>query len=144
QHCKPPGEPRQQMLVQRRRVDELDRLPNKGFDQHAACLLTRDAARAKIKERGLVEIADRGAVTTLHVVGVDFQLWLGVDRRARSEHKVAAELVRIDLLRARSYGDAALKGAVSAPGGNSFENFAGFAARRPVVDRGEDVHLLAA
>jgi hypothetical protein len=82
-------------------------------------------------------------VAAFHVVGVDFELGLGVDRRARAQHEVAAELVRIDLLGTRPNRDAALKGAVGAPRGNSLENFASFAARCHVVDRGDDVCLLA-
>ena len=78
-----------------------------------------------------------------HVVGVDLELGLGVDRRARAKHQVAAELVRIDLLGARPHRDAALKGAVGAPGSNPFEDLAGFAAGCRVVDRGDHVHLLA-
>ena len=78
-----PAETAEQMLAHGAVLDLLDRLAQKALDQHAAGLLGRDAARAQIEQRRLVEIADRGAVAALDVVGVDFEFGLGVDDRAR-------------------------------------------------------------
>ena len=50
----------------------------------------------------------------------------------------------VDLLRAGTHGDAALKGAVGAPRGDAFEHLAGLAARRRVIDRRQNVGLLMA
>ena len=89
----------QQMLPERRLLDESRPPPAaKAVDQHAPRFSARDAAGSQIEERRLIEIADAGAVAALDIVGVDFELGLGVDRRAPAEHQVAAELVRIDLL----------------------------------------------
>ena len=68
-----------------------------------------NAAGAQVEQRRFVEVADCRPVAAFHVVGKDFELWLRIDRRARAENQIAAHLVRIDLLRARSYRDAALK-----------------------------------
>src|SRR5947207_3357335 len=81
--------PRVQVLAQCGLLDQLDRLPGESFDQHSARLVAWDAAGAQIKKRRLVEIADGGAVAAFHVVGVDFEFGLGVDRRTRAEHQVA-------------------------------------------------------
>src|SRR5271157_1522582 len=106
-------------------------------------LLAPDAAGGQVEERRFIKVADRGAMAALDVICVDLELGLSVDRRSRAQHQVSAELVRIDLLRARPNCDAALKGTVRPPGGNPLKHFAGFAARSRMVDSGDDVRLLA-
>src|SRR5690242_3181304 len=75
-------QPRTQVLAQRRLLNQLQRLPSEGFDQQPARLVSRDAAGAQVKQRRLVEIADRSAMAAFNVIGIDFELWLGIDRRA--------------------------------------------------------------
>src|SRR5579862_825952 len=58
----PPPDARQQMLAQRRCLDERYRVADKGFDQYPARLGFGNAAGAQIEERIRVEIADGGAV----------------------------------------------------------------------------------
>ena len=78
------------------------------------------------------------------VVGIDFELGLGVDCRARAEHQITAELVRVGLLCARADRYAALKGAMGASGCHPFEHFVGLAPWRRMVDRGQNVRFLTA
>ena len=49
--------------------------------EHHACLRQRDAARAQVEQRLLVQPANGGAVRRLHLVGVDLQHRLRVDFR---------------------------------------------------------------
>ena len=78
----------------------LDRLAQKASISMRRASSRRDAAGAQIEQRRLVEVADRGAMAAFDVVGEDFELGLGVDRGAPAEQQVAAELLRIGLLRA--------------------------------------------
>src|SRR5260370_9750954 len=78
------------------------------------------------------------------IVGIDFELGLGVDCRARAQHQVTAELMGVDLLRAGTHRNAALKGAVGPPRGYPSEDFAGLAARRHMIHCRQNVGLLTA
>src|SRR4051794_20186908 len=120
-----PAETGEQMRAHGAVSDFLDRLAQKALDQHAAGLLGRDAARAKIEQRGLVEIADRRTVRASDVVGIYFQLGLRVDDGAAADYQIAALLARIGLLRALADHHAALKRAVSAIGRNALDEFTG-------------------
>ena len=60
-------------------VDPLDGLAQEGLDQDVPRPGLRDAARAQIEERRVVELAGGRAVAALDVVGVDLKLRLGVD-----------------------------------------------------------------
>src|SRR5207244_5611336 len=138
------ADPRQQVPAQQGRVDKLHRLLNKSLDKHSTRLRIRDSAGAQVKERRLVEITDCGTMAALYVIGEDLELGLGVDRCPRAQHQILAELVCVDLLCPGAHRDAALEGAVSAPGGHSFEYFASFAARRCMIYRSKNVGLLTA
>ena len=59
----------------------VDALARKRLQQQAARLRLVNAAGAEIEQRVLLDLADGGAVGALHVVGVDFELRLGVDLR---------------------------------------------------------------
>src|SRR5215813_2101321 len=129
------------MLAHRRWTHRLKRLANKSPDQHLPRLLLSDAAGFHVEECRFIEIANRSPMAALYVVGIDLELWLGIDRGARAEHQVLTELVRVNLLSVRPNNNAALEGAVRPPRGDPFEDFAGLTAGRGVVDGGNDIPL---
>src|SRR3954454_7175318 len=128
-----PAEAAEQMRAHGAVPDFLDRLAQKSLDQHAAGLLGRDAARAQIEQRGLVEIADCRAVGAFDVVSVDFEFGLRVDDGAAADHQVAALLARIGLLRTLADDHAALKRAVSAIERNALDESRALPASRGVI-----------
>ena len=58
-----------------------------------------DAAAFEIEEGVAVELADRGAMRAFDVVGEDFELGLGVDRRRAGEQQALQRLLAVGLLR---------------------------------------------
>src|SRR5438045_94709 len=134
----------QQMRADREVLDRFHRLAQKAVDQHSPRLLGRDAARLQIKQRRLVEIADTGAVAAFDVVGVDFELGLGVDDGAPADDQVAAQLVGVGLLRVLAHDDSPLEGAVRAIGRDALDQLAAMPAGNAVVYFGDDVRLVAA
>src|SRR5262249_40408069 len=66
-------------------------------------------ARAQVKQRIFVDLADGGAMRALHIVGVDFQLWLGIDLSLIGEQQVAIGLLGISLLRVFMNDNASVK-----------------------------------
>ena len=58
-----------------------------------------NATRAQVKEGVFVELADGGSVRTLDVVGVDFELGLGVDLGRLREQEILIGLVGVGFLR---------------------------------------------
>ena len=65
----------------------------------ASGLVGRDAAAFEVEERGPVELADGGAMRAFDVVGEDFELGLGVDRRGAGEQQALQRLLAVGLLR---------------------------------------------
>src|SRR5207302_3342614 len=94
-----PDQAPHQVFAQGRVGDLLDRLAQEALDQHPPRLVFGYAAGAQVEQRRLVEFADAGAVGAFDVVGIDFQLRLGVDHGAAAEDQIAAQLMRVDLLR---------------------------------------------
>ena len=65
--------------------------------------------RAQVKELVVVELADRRAVRVFDVVGVDFELWLGVDFGVAREQQIVVGLPGVGLLRAGTDDDFAVE-----------------------------------
>src|SRR3546814_19493986 len=61
-----------------------------------------------------VDLADRGAVAALHVVGVDLQLRLAVDLRLPRQEERPVELIAVGALGVRTDDDLALEDAAGA------------------------------
>src|SRR3954469_8797130 len=120
-----PAETAEQMGAHGAVLDFLDRLAQKPFNQHAAGFLGRDAARAQVEQRGLVEIADRGAMSASDIISVDFEFGLRIDDGAAADDQIAALLARIGLLRALAHDHAALKRTVPAIERNALDEFDG-------------------
>ena len=78
----------------------LYRLRQEGADQNQFCFLFRNAARAQIKQRIVIQRADRRTVTAQHVVGEDFEfgfrIGFGVRRKQqRPEQPDGSPISRI-------------------------------------------------
>src|SRR5947209_20456522 len=67
-----------QRLAQAGVLDALDGFADKRLDEQRFGLWRRNAARAQIEQQVLIEVARRGTVTALHIVGEDFQFRLVV------------------------------------------------------------------
>src|SRR5262249_18120411 len=103
-----------------------------------------DAARAHIEEGVLLDLADGGAVSALHVVGVDLELGLGVDLRVVGEQQVAVGLLGVGLLRVRVNDDAPVEDAVGALVEDAVIKLAAAAVRAGMLDEHVVVHVLGA
>ena len=103
-----------------------------------------DSARAQIEERVFLDLADGRAVRALHVVGVDFELRLGVDLRRVGKQQVAIGLLGVGLLRVLVHDDAAVKDAVRAVIENAVVKLAAGAVRAGVLDQHVVVEVLPA
>ena len=62
--------------------------------QQIARFLLADAARLQVEQRVLLNLPDRCAVCTLHIVRVNLQLRLRVDLRVVAQQQVAIRLDR--------------------------------------------------
>src|SRR5688572_7582165 len=63
-----------QFLAHRFATNAVDDFAGKGMDQHAPGGLKPDSARAQIKNRVLVQLADGCSVRAFHVIGVNLEL----------------------------------------------------------------------
>src|SRR5262249_27657710 len=80
-----------------------------GKQQQAARLSLRHSAGTQVEQRVFVDLPDGGAVSALDVVGVDFQLRLGVDLRLVAQQQVAVGLLGVGLLCSLMDNDAAME-----------------------------------
>jgi len=67
----------------------------KGMNQHPTRVVRANAARAQIKNGFLVQLSNRRAVRAFHVVGVNFQLRLGVRCGVVGEQQVFVRLLGV-------------------------------------------------
>src|SRR5262249_17147161 len=84
----------------------------KGKQQKFARRRFVDAARAKIEESRVFELTDGCAMRSLHIVGVNLELRLGVDLPVVREQQVAIGLLGIGLLRVLVDDDPAVENAM--------------------------------
>ncbi len=103
-----------------------------------------NATRAQIKQRILFNLADGRAVRALHVVGVNFELRLGVDLRVVGEQQVAIGLLGVGLLRVFVDDDASVKNAVGMIVENAVVELTAAAVRAGVLDQHVVIEMLAA
>src|SRR6202522_439407 len=90
----------------------IEALVGKRQQQQLACRGLVDAARAQIKQSVLLNLTNGRTMRTLHVVGINFQLRLGVDLRIVGEQQITICLLGISLLRVLVDNDAPVKNAV--------------------------------
>ena len=88
-----------------------------------------DAAGAQIEKRVFLDLADGRAVRAFHVVGVDFELRLGVDLRLIGKQQVAIGLLGVGFLRVLVDDDAAMENAVRTAVENAVVELAAAAVR---------------
>ncbi len=93
--------------------------PGKGAGQGAAGLGLRSARASAGRTPRPVELAGRRAVAALHVVGVDFEVGLGIDLGTRGQQQVAVDLARVRLLRADVHDRLAIEHAAALVGGDA-------------------------
>ena len=74
--------------------------------QHVARVLLGESARAHIKNLLRIHLPHRGSMSALHVVSINFQLRLGVDRGVIGEQQILVGLLGIRLVRALMSVDA--------------------------------------
>ena len=103
-----------------------------------------DSARAQIEQRIFFHLADGRAVRALHVVGVNFELRLGVDLRVIGKQQVAVGLLGVGFLRVLVHDDAAVKHAVRVAVEDAVVELAAAAMRAGVFDEHVVVEVLAA
>src|ERR1017187_2543784 len=75
----PREQPLPEALAQGLVFDALHHVVGKSVGEHSFCLVGANAAGPKVENRFAIDLADRGAVRALDVVGKDFKLRLGVD-----------------------------------------------------------------
>ncbi len=92
-----------------------------------------DTASAQIEQSILRHLADGGAVSAFHVVGVDFQLRLGIKLRVVRQQQIAIGLLGVGFLSVFVDDDAAVKYAVRVPIENAVIKLAASAMRLGVA-----------
>ena len=81
-------------LAHRLLADPVDRVGDEGAGEQGLGLARRNAAAGEVEEGVAVELADGRAVGAFDVVGEDFELGLGVDRRAARQQQALAATAR--------------------------------------------------
>jgi len=93
-----------------------------------------DAARAQIENGIGIQLADSGAVRAFNVVGVDFELGLGVNTRRVREQEILVGLVGVGFLRGLVYVDFAAEDALGFRGENALIEFVALTVGLGVFD----------
>ena len=101
-----------------------------------------DATRAQIEQGVFVELAYGGSVRTLDVVGVDFELGLGVDLRRRREQEILIGLVGVGFLRGLVNVDLAAEDAGGPPAEDALVELVALAVGLGVFDEGVVIDVL--
>ena len=125
-------------------ADRFDHIVREGMHQQLPGQSLSDAARAQIKQLRFVELADGRAVVALDVVGVNFELRLGVDFRIFGQQQVVVGLVGIGLLRARMHDDLAVEHRVGLTVHHSAIVFPAGAVGLAMINERVVVHMLLA
>ena len=117
----------QQMLVNQAlrvstgdaRLHAIQAFAGESQQEKPACGEFIDAPRLQIEKRVLFDLANRSAVGTLHVIGINFKLRFGIDLRIVREQEIAVRLLGVSLLRIFVDHDATVENAVRMPIQNS-------------------------
>lgn len=88
----------------------IDDLAHKGTHEELAGFGMADAALLHVEEGILVELTYGGSVATLHIVGIDLELRLGVHTGLTGETEVAVGLLGVGVLSAFAHEHLAGKG----------------------------------
>ena len=85
-----------QAVAQRVKAHAVYHIAHEGLHKQFLGNRQRDAACLHVEQRFLVELAHSGTVRTLHVVGINFELGLGVHLGGGRCHYVAVALISVD------------------------------------------------
>ena len=75
-------------VAQRRHLDAVEYFTGKSETQHFSRCGFINTTRTQIKDLLRVQLSDGGTVTALDIIGVNFQLGLGVDLGITGEHQI--------------------------------------------------------
>ena len=95
--------------------DPFDDLARKRVNQHPPGRVRPDAASAQVENRFVVQLADGRAVRAFHVVGVNFQLRLGIDAGILGKQQILVGLLGVGFLGDLADQDAAVENAPGPP-----------------------------
>src|ERR1039458_1758981 len=130
-------------LAGRRIVHAIEALRSESVEQQVARGGLFDSARAQVEELLFFNLAYGGAMRALDVVGVDFELRLGVDARIITEEQIAVGLLGVGLLRVLVTYDAAVEDAARAIIENAVVKLAARTLRLRVLHQHVVVEVLA-
>ncbi len=105
------------------------------MDQHVSGFRLGQAAGPEVEKGVLVELTDRRAVRTLHVVSENFELRLRVDERSVGEQQRAVRLLGIRLLGVLPDDDLAVEHRPRRPPEDALVDLMARAVRLRMVDR---------
>src|SRR5579863_2480790 len=126
------------------RLHAFQALASESLQQKLARRNLVDAPRLQVEQSVFFNLADGRAVGALHVVGVDFQLRLGVDLRIVGKQKITVGLLGVGLLRVLVYHDAAVENAVGMAVQDSVVELAAAAVRAGMLHVHVIVEMLMA
>src|SRR5690606_7025638 len=88
-------------------------------------------------------LACRGTMRTLDIIGIDFQLWLGIDLSPVGEQQVGIALIGFYFLTVAFDDDLTIEHTMSPVIENAFVVLMGIGVRRVMVGQSMIVHVLA-
>src|ERR1019366_5401430 len=132
------------MSVSRSWLHAFQTLPGESHQKQSARGNLINAPRLQVEQGVFFDLANGRAVRTLHVVGVDLQLRLGINLRVIGKKKVAVRLLGIGLLRIFVHNDASVKNTMRLAVQDSVVELTAAAMRTGVLDVHVVVQMLPA
>jgi hypothetical protein len=112
----------------------LDTFAGERQKQQAPCRGFINSSRLQIEKRRLLDLTDGCSVGTLHVVGIDFELRLGIDLGIVRKQQVPVRLLGIRLLRVFVHHDATMEDSMRMSVENTVVELTAAAMRTGVLD----------
>src|SRR5690606_24557229 len=138
----PAGKQLFQVHTQGRYLDAADNVAGERVNEHTASRSLRHAAVAQGEQRMLVEMADRCAVRTLHIICPNLELRPRVDARIGRQQQALVGLKSVGLLRILTHDDGSGKYSGGLPGVHALVQLMALTVRLRVVNRGAVVDVL--
>src|SRR5712692_6596458 len=133
---------RVQLSLDRWDLDLLDHFLGKAVSQNVARELRPDAAAFEIKELVFLELADRRTMRTLHIIGENFELGLGIHLRIVGQQQILVRLLRVGQLRAMAHKHFAVEDRPRLAVENALVKLMAGAVRLPVINHRMRVGVL--
>ena len=131
------------MIAQLWKIHAVQAFIGKRQQEHMPCRCFSQTARTQVEQRIIIKLADRRAVRTLHVIGVNFKLRFGIDLRVVRKQQVAVGLLGVSLLRVFVNDDAPMKHTVRLAIQNAVVKLAAIAMRTGMLHQHVVIHVLA-